>query len=69
MGPHHAAKPLLAGGVPQLQSDLEAVDVDLLGDEEGTGGGGRVFWVESVLGVAMEETGLSDTWARTVSGG
>jgi hypothetical protein len=63
---HHAAKALLACSVPQLQSDLEPVDVHLLGDEEGAGGRRRVFRVEFVLRVAMEETGLADTCADGV---
>ena len=57
---HHAAKPLLPRGVPELQPDLDAVDGDLLGDEERAGGGGGVLWVELVLGVSLEETGLAN---------
>jgi hypothetical protein len=55
---HHATEPLLSCGVPELKTDLEAVDIHLLGNEEGTGGRRHVPGIKLVLCVPMEETGL-----------
>ena len=60
---HHAAKPLLPRGVPELQPDLDAVDGDLLGDEERAGGGGGVLGIELALRVSVKKTGLAHTCA------
>lgn len=57
---YHATKTLLTSSVPELEADFEAVDEDFLGDEEGAAGGGCVFWVESVLGVSVEEGGFAN---------
>ena len=51
--PYHASKPFLAGGVPQLQSNLQPVLVNLLRDEKRSGGGRRVLGVELVLGIPL----------------
>jgi hypothetical protein len=56
---YHASKTLLASRIPELETNLEAVDMDLLGDEKGAAGGGGVFWVESVLGVSVKERGFA----------
>lgn len=57
---HHATKPLLSCRVPELKADFEAVDINLLGNEEGTSGRRHVPGIKLVLRVAMEETGLSN---------
>lgn len=59
-GTHHASEPLLSSSVPQLQANLEAVHIDLLRYEEGAARRSCVLGVKLVLGVAIEETGLSD---------
>ena len=46
-------KTLLARRIPQLQSDLGAVDVDLLRYEEGPGSGGGVLGIELALGISV----------------
>lgn len=56
----HAPKALLASSVPELEADLEAVDMDLLCDEKGAASGGGVLWLELVLSVPLEEGGLAD---------
>ena len=57
---YHAAEALLACGVPELEADLEAADVDLLGDEERAGRRRRVLRVELASGVSVQEAGLAD---------
>ena len=57
---YHAAKPLLSCRVPKLKTNFEAVDVYLLGDEEGTGGRRHVLGIELVLCVPMKQASLPD---------
>ena len=59
---HHASKSLLAGGVPQLQTDFEAIYIHFLRNKKSPAGGGGVLWIELVLGIALEQTSLTHTW-------
>jgi len=65
---HHATKSFLSCGVPELKAHLEAVDIHLLGNEEGTGSRRHVPGIKLVLCVAMEETGLPDACTGTSDG-
>jgi hypothetical protein len=49
----HTAKTFLASSVPELETNLDTVDGNLLGDEKSTGCGGGVLWVELVLSVSL----------------
>jgi hypothetical protein len=64
----HASKSLLSCGVPKLQTDFDAVDKNLFGYKKGAAGGGGILWVELVLGIPIEETGLANSWEATMSG-
>ena len=57
---HHTPESLLTGSVPQLEANLEAMDIDLLCNKEGAAGGCSVLWVELALGIALEETSLAN---------
>lgn len=63
-GADHAAKSLLSCCVPELEANFEAVDIDLLSDEEGTGCGRDVLGIKFVLRIPMKETRLSDACAE-----
>lgn len=64
----HAAESLLSCRVPELEADFEAVDVNLLGDEEGTSGGRHVPGIKLVLCIPMEKTGLSNAYGGITVG-
>jgi hypothetical protein len=57
----HTSKPLLSCSVPELETNLDAVDMDLLCDEKGAAGRSGVLGVELVLSVALEEGGFAYT--------
>jgi hypothetical protein len=61
-GAHHTPESFLPCGVPQLQTDFDAIHVCLLGHEKCAARRGGVLGVELVLCVALEEAGLADTW-------
>ena len=63
---NHASEPLLACGVPQLETYFDTVNIHLLGNKESAARGGRILWVELVLGIPVQETGLADSycWKR-----
>ncbi len=55
----HTPKTLLASSIPELKTNPEAIDVDLLCDEESAAGGSGILWVELVLCVSLKEGSLS----------
>jgi len=57
----HTPKPLLPCSVPQLQPHLDSPPHHLLRDEQRPARRRRVFRVESVLHVAVEERRLANT--------
>ncbi len=59
---HHTPESLLTGSVPQLEANFEAINVDLLCDEESAAGGSSVLWIELVLGIALKETSFANAW-------
>ena len=50
---NHTTKALLASSVPKLETNLDAIHGNLLGDEKSTGGGIGVLGVELVLSVSL----------------
>ena len=49
----HATEALLASSVPKLESNLDAVHGNFLGDEKCTGCGSSVLWIELILSVSL----------------
>jgi len=63
MSTDHASETLLAGGVPDLEPDLEIANVDVLLDEGGASGGGSCHTRERVFGVSLDEARLAHSCA------
>lgn len=49
----HATEALLASSVPKLETNLDAVHGNFLGDEKSTSCGSSVLWIELVLSVSL----------------
>ena len=50
---NHTTKALLTSSVPKLETNLDSIHGNLLGDKKSTGGGSGVLRVELVLSVSL----------------
>lgn len=61
---HHAPESFLSCRIPQLQSYPDAIYKQFLRNKKCSGGGRRVLRLELVLGISVQQAGLSDPWKR-----